>query len=125
MGFVDSIMGNAGEISADKADADYAVLLIQGERVEKAYQVLRDVFLFTTKRLILVNRQGVTGKKVEYHSIPYDRITRFSVENAGAFDLDAELKIWVTGASGAIQRQFNKKVNVFQIQKLLAAHVLP
>jgi hypothetical protein len=60
--------------------------------------LIRDTFVFTNKRLIFVNRQGVTGKKVEYQSIPFRNITRFSIETAGAFDLDAELKMWLTGA---------------------------
>ena len=64
-----------------------------GERVEKGYQLIRDPFLFTDKRLICVNRQGITGSKVSYLSIPCRTITRFSVETAGTFDLDAELKV--------------------------------
>ena len=63
-----------------------------------AYGLARDVFIFTNMRLILVDKQGFSGKKVEYQSIPYKSIERFAVETAGTFDLDAELKIWVVGA---------------------------
>jgi hypothetical protein len=65
---------------------------MSAERTAKAYQLSRDMFVFTDKGLIFVNRQGLTGSKVEYRSIPYRSITRFSVETAGTFDLDAELK---------------------------------
>ena len=61
-----------------------------------AFKLLRDVYIFTSKRLILVDKQGLTGKKVEMLSIPYRAISRFSVETAGHFDLDAELKIWIS-----------------------------
>ena len=63
-----------------------------GGKVEHAYQLIRDYFVFTDKRFVLVDKQGVTGSKVEYHSIPYKGITHFSIETAGTFDLDASLK---------------------------------
>lgn len=57
--------------------------------VEHAYQLIRDYFVSTDKRFVLVDKQGITGSKIEYHSIPYKSITHFSVETAGTFDLDA------------------------------------
>jgi hypothetical protein len=80
--------------------------------------------VFTDKRFIFVNRQGLTGKKVDYQSIPYRSITRFSIETAGAFDLDAELKIWVAGNPAPIQLQFNKKLSIYAVQSVLASYVL-
>ena len=75
--------------------------------------------------MILVDIQGLTGSKVEYKSITYKSITRFSIETAGTFDLDAELKIWISGeALPSIKKQFNKSVNVYEVQKVLAQHVL-
>jgi hypothetical protein len=112
MGLLDGLLGNASEIDPRMIQDEFAQILTTDERLEKAYQVIRDLFVFTNKRLVLVDRQGLTGKKVEYHSIPYRNITRFSVETAGSFDLDAELKIWVTGNPMPIQKQFNKKLNI-------------
>ena len=85
MGLLDGILGNASEINAATAHQEYAKLLAVGERVEKAYQFIRDQFLFTDKRLIFVNRQGLTGSKIEYLSIPYRAITRFRLAMVGAF----------------------------------------
>ena len=77
------------------------------------------------KRLIIVDVQGVTGRKREYKSINYKSISRFSVETAGTFDLEAELKIWVSSETEpSIKKQFNKSVNVYDVQKVLAHHVL-
>lgn len=94
------------------------------ETVEKAYKLVRDMFIFTNKRLILVDKQGVTGKKIEYHSIPYKNITHFSIETAGNFDLDAELKIWISGTQMPIEKQFNKSLNIYELQSVLAEYVL-
>lgn len=95
----------------------------RGEQVHAAYRLIRDSFVFTDRRLILVDKQGMSGRKVEYHSIPYRSITHFSVETAGTFDLDAELKIWLSGTSVPIQKQFGKGVDVYEVQALLSAFV--
>ena len=124
MGLLSGLMGNASEVEAAKLQTELAQVLAPGERVEKAYQLLRDMFAFTDKRLIFVNRQGLTGSKVEYQSIPYRSITRFSIETAGTFDLDAELKIWLTGTPAPVQLQFNKKLSIYTVQSVLASYVL-
>ena len=85
------MMGNASKLDPRAAASEFGRLLAQGEQLHAAYQLVRDSFLFTDRRLILVDKQGMTGKMVEYHSVPYRAITQFSVETAGHFDLDAEL----------------------------------
>ena len=118
------MLGNASEIDASKLHAEFAQVLAPGERVERAYQLIRDTFVFTDKRLIFVNRQGLTGRKVQYQSIPYRSIIRFSVETAGAFELDAELKIWLSSGQAPLQLQFNKKLSIYNVQSVLAGYVL-
>jgi hypothetical protein len=124
MGFLDGLMGNASEVNVAELQREFSNILAEGEQVEKAYKLIRDLFLFTNKRLILVDKQGITGKKVEYHSIPYRSITHFSIETAGNFDLDAELKIWISGSATPIQKQFNKSLNIYELQRVLATYVL-
>ena len=124
MGLLDGLFGNASGVDASKLQTEFAQVLVPGEQIEKAYQLIRDTFVFTDKRLIFVNRQGLTGKKLDYQSIPYRSITRFSIETGGAFDLDAELKIWLTGTPAPIQLQFNKKLSIYAVQSVLAGYVL-
>jgi hypothetical protein len=124
VGILDGLLGNASEFDAAKANAEFGRLLAAGEQIEKAYILIRDMFLFTNKRLILVDKQGITGNKVQYHSIPYKSITHFSIETAGTFDLDAELKIYISGNPVPIQKQFNKKLDIYHLQTVLAAYVL-
>jgi len=124
VGLLDGLMGNASEIDPARIQGDFGRVLAVGERVEKAYQLIRDLFVFTNKRLILVDKQGLTGNKVEYHSLPYKNITHFSVETAGHFDLDAELKVWISGSPMPIQKRFNKQLNIYDVQSVLASYVL-
>ena len=123
MGLFDGMLGNATRIDPREAAEEYGRLLGQGETIHAAYLLIRDAILFTDRRLILVDKQGLTGKKVEYHTIPYRSITHFSVETAGTFDLDAELKIYVSGSSMPFQKQFGKGVDIYEVQALLTAYV--
>jgi Bacterial PH domain len=123
MGLLNGIIGNASRIDPAAAAREYGRLLGQGEQVQAAYQLVRDAFLFTDRRLILIDKQGVTGRKVEYHTVPYKAITHFSVETAGTFDLDAELKIWLSGSHTPIEKQFGKGVDVYEVQALLSYYV--
>jgi hypothetical protein len=67
----------------------------------------------------------LTGKKIEYMSVVYKSISRFSIETAGHFDLDAELKIWISSeVNPSISKKFNKQVNIYDVQKVLAKHIL-
>ncbi|MDM8151711.1 PH domain-containing protein [Priestia megaterium] len=124
MGILDGLLGNASEVDIRGTEKDLQNILIANERVEQAYKVIRDLMVFTTKRLIIVDKQGVTGKKTDYHSIPYKTITHFSVETAGTFDLDAELNIWVSGSSAPISKEFRKDKSIYDVQKVLASYVL-
>ncbi len=124
MGLMDGLLGNASEVKIDDIQKELGNLLANGEKIERAYKLIRDYFVFTDKRLLMVDKQGVTGKKVEYHSIPYKSIIHFSIETAGHLDLDAELKIWLSGSQMPVQKTFNKSLNIYEVQSVLAGYVL-
>jgi hypothetical protein len=123
VGLLDGLLGNAAEVDVGKMQSEFAQILAPGEQVEKAYSLIRDAMLFTNRRLILVDKQGVTGSKVEYHSLPYRAITHFSVETAGHFDLDADLKIWVSGRAEPFTQQFKRGLSIYAVQAVLAGYV--
>jgi hypothetical protein len=125
MGLFSGLLGNAGSVSKEQLFKNYGKLLLENENIEMGFKLIRDTFIFTNKRLILIYIQGVTGSKTEYLSVGYKSITRFSVETAGTFELDAELKIWVSSElQPSIVKQFNKSVDVYEVQKVLANYVL-
>ena len=125
MGIFSALLGNAGVVSQEELKKEYNNLLIEGEEIELGFKLIRDTFIFTSRRLILVDRQGLTGRKTEFMSVAYKSISRFSIETAGTFELDAELKIWISGeAQPSVTKKFNKSVNVYDVQKVLAYHVL-
>ena len=98
-------------------------LLIDGEVAQRAFKTVRDVAVFTNKRLIVRDAQGITGKKVEIYSLPYSSINMWSTENAGRLlDVNAEVELWTR--AGHIKINLNKDVDIRMFDRLLAEYIL-
>ena len=123
MGLLSGLLGNAAEADVADVEKNLEEILADDERVERAFQLVRDLLIFTSRRFILVDRQGLTGKKTTYHSIPYRGITNFAVETAGHFDLESELTIWISGHATPVRKQFTRGRTIFEVQKALATYV--
>ena len=98
-------------------------ILVEGEEILGTYQAMRDGVVFTSKRIIAINAQGLTGKKKDMTSLPYRNIQAFSVENAGSFDLDSQLELWFSGL-GKVKFEFAGDVDILGICKLISEQVL-
>ncbi len=123
MGLLSALLGHASQADVDDVERDLEAILADDEQVERAFKLVRDLLIFTNRRFILVDRQGMTGHKTTYDSIPYRAITHFAVETAGHFDLEAELKIWLSGRPDPIQRTFTRGQSILEVQKALASYV--
>lgn len=119
MGLLDGLMGNASEVDASEVQAELSEVLAANEQVMHAYKMVRDLHVFTNKRLINIDKQGVTGRKADYLSIPYKSITQFNVQTAGRFDTDCELKIWVSGQDKALEIEIKASLAT-AVQRTLA-----
>jgi hypothetical protein len=102
--------------------SDIGPLLIAGEQPIAAYKTFRDSAVFTNKRLIVRDVQGITGKKVELYSLPYSRVNMWSSENAGTLDFNAELELWTR--AGHIKIKIGKGVDIRKLDNLIAQVVL-
>ncbi len=120
MGLLDTLLGHAGEKSLDDIREEFAPLLAPGETLQRAFGMVRDLIVFTDRRLILVNKQGVTAKKIEYRSVPYRAIVMYSLETAGHFDLEAELHIWISGQPAPIDLALGRNSGATDIIAVLA-----
>ena len=102
---------------------DVESLLVPGEVAKYAYKTFRDTAIFTNKRLIVRDSQGITGSKVEIYSLPYSSITMWSSENKGKlFDINAELELWTK--AGHIKIKIGKSADIREIDKVLAECIL-
>ena len=98
-------------------------MFVEGECILQTFQSIRDGIVFTNKRIIAINVQGITGKKKDFTSLPYSKIQAFSVESAGVFDLDSELELWFSGL-GKVKFEFSANANVTKLCKTISDLVL-
>ena len=96
---------------------------IEGESIISTFKGIRDAVVFTNKRIITINVQGLTGTKKDFTSLPYSKIQAFSVETAGVFDMDSELELWFSGL-GKVKFEFTRNANVSAICRLISERVL-
>ena len=98
-------------------------LLVAGEEVIVSFKASRDYVVFTDKRIITVNVQGLTGKKQDFTSLPYSKVQAYSIETAGTFDRDAELELWFSGL-GKVRLEFSGQYDVQGLSRMIGAYVL-
>ena len=110
---------------ADKSEYNTLIepLLIEDEEIVWTFKAMRDGVVFTNKRILSINVQGLTGKKKDFTSLPYNKIQSFSVETAGLLDLDSELDLWFSGL-GKVKFEFTRDVNVPKISQFIASKLL-
>lgn len=111
------------EIDIDSVYDEIEPLLVPGEEVISAYKAIRDYCIFTSKRVISVNVQGMSGKRKDFTSLPYSKITTFSVETSGIIDLDSELELYFSGV-GQVHFEFTSDKNIYKIAKIISTYVL-
>ena len=124
MGFLNHLLGNATEINLSELKEELDTILAQDEELVAGFKIFRDKWIFTSKRLIMIDVQGLTGSKREYHSLPYKSVTHFSIETAGTFDDDSEMKIWISGTPEPFVKEFSRGVDIKGISKTFATLVL-
>lgn len=112
-----------GETPLETVFPEVSPLLIQDEQLYVAFKGMRDFVVFTSKRIITVNIQGMTGKKKDFTSLPYSKIQAFSIETAGRFDLDGELEMWFSGL-GKVRLEFKGNVNLTALNQIIAQAIL-
>lgn len=111
------------EWDADKAREDLQDLLVPDEVVHLAFKGVRDSVTFTSRRIIAINTQGMTGKKKDMTSLPYGKVQAFSIETAGTFDLESELELWFSSL-GRVRLEFGRGVDIRGVSRVLGEHVL-
>ena len=115
---------NATEASVDAVAREYGPILLPDERILIAFKTIRDLVFLTDRRVVTTNVQGLTGRKVDILTIPYRSIIRYSIERAGTFDLDSDMKIWMTGTAEPLLVKVSAGANIVAVPQVLARYVL-
>ena len=110
-------------VSNDTFSSMVTPMFIQHEQILQTFQGIRDGVVFTNMRIIVINVQGITGKKKDFTSLPYSKIQAFSVETAGVIDLDSELELWFSGL-GRVKLEFISRADIASLCQMISAYVL-
>ncbi|MFT7559157.1 MAG: hypothetical protein ACI93R_001062 [Flavobacteriales bacterium] len=110
-------------IDSEKAREDFNKFLIEGESIFATFKVVRDQVVFTNKRIIAADVQGITGSKVDYTSLPYSKIQAFSVETSGTFDLDCEIEVYLSEL-GRVRFEIRGSFDLLSFNKYISKYVL-
>ncbi len=121
--FTNKTLIKLSPISTTEGEKILSSILIPNERVTFAFSSMRDKLIFTDKRIVSLNVQGITGKKADYTSIPYSKIQVFSIETAGSFDLDSELDVTISGL-GTVRFELSKQTDIKALGKFLSENIL-
>ena len=120
---MDANIMNLKEISLKEVRAEVPTLLVGGENMVMAFQTVRDQVIFTDKRILVVNVQGITGKKISYFSYPYSKVQYFGIETAGVLDIDSEI-IFAFSNGARLQFDFKSKVDIHKISNMVSNYIL-
>ncbi len=125
MSFFSNFLNNSGILENSKIADEYERLLLQDEQIEVGFKLNEDTFIFTNMRLVLVDLKKGDDNGIEYLSLPYSRISNFCVQTKKSFNSKGTLKIWLNGQNEPkLEKEFSKSVDVYEVQKILAGHVL-
>ena len=119
----DSNLMNLKSVSVSQIRPEVSEILVPGEDIIQCFQTVRDQVLFTSKRVFVVNVQGITGKKVSYYSYPYSKVQYFGIETAGVLDIDSEL-VLVFSDGNRLQFDFKAGVNIKGICAGISTYIL-
>lgn len=119
----DSNLMNLKSVSVSQIRPEVSEILVPGEDIIQCFQTVRDQVLFTSKRVFVVNVQGITGKKVSYYSYPYSKVQYFGIETAGVLDIDSEL-VLVFSDGNRLQFDFKAGVNIKDICAGISKYIL-
>lgn len=103
-------------------------LLVEDETVVGSFKSLKDGVVFTNLRIIAVNREGMMNSNADFTSIPYSKITLYSIHTASTFEkikmigADAELDIYIVGM-GRLRFEFKSSVDIYQISQHISRHI--
>ncbi len=121
--FQNSSIFKLRQVNPESVNGNILPLLVSGEQILSAYKGLRDYIVFTNKRVIAVNVQGMTGKKKDFTSLPYSKIQAFSCETAGVLDMDSEFELYFSGL-GKVKFEFTGASNVIELSQIIGNYIL-
>ncbi|MDX1670694.1 MAG: PH domain-containing protein [Balneolaceae bacterium] len=124
MGFLSDLFSQSSEIEGEQVERDFESFLVRGEEIEKAFKIQRDLIVFTGKRLILMDKEGLLTNRRSFQSIPYRNIITFSMDTTGRFESGGVILLWLSGLGEPVTLEFSKNKFIEEIYQTLSEYVI-
>jgi len=111
----------------ENGEVQYQVngLLVAGEQIISAFKTIRDQLVFTNKRIIAIDVQGITGKRKSFATMPYSKIQFFSIQTPGFIELIPDSELTLDFTNGFTARfEFKGQVDIGLIGRMISEYVL-
>lgn len=116
---------NLTPISLSEVRGEVSGLLVDGEEMTAAFQTIRDQLVFTNKRIIAIDVQGITGKRKSFSSMPYSKIQFFGIQTPGFAELVPDSELMLTFSNGFVAKfEFRGQVDIGKIGRMISNYVL-
>ena len=123
--FNEDSVWNLRAIKPESVRADVNGLLIGGEGIVSAFQTVRDQLVFTNKRIIAIDVQGVTGKRKSFTTLPYSKVQFFTIQTPGFMELFSDTELLLMFSNGFTAKfEFRGSVDIGQISRVISQYAL-
>ena len=100
-------------------------LLVNGEQIIAVFQTVRDQLLFTNKRIIAIDVQGITGKRKSFSTLPYAKIQFFSIQTPGFAELFPDSELFIMFSNGFTATfEFKGATDIGAIGRIISEYTL-
>lgn len=123
--FNEDSVWNLRAIKPESVRADVNGLLIGGEVIVSAFQTVRDQLVFTNRRIIAIDVQGVTGKRKSFTTLPYSKVQFFTIQTPGFMELFSDTELLLMFSNGFTAKfEFRGSVDIGQISRVISQYAL-
>lgn len=100
-------------------------LLVHGEECVLAFQTVRDQLVFTNKRIISIDVQGITGRRKSFSSLPYSKIQFFTIQTPGFAELIPDSELYIMFSNGTTAKfEFKGDTDIGKVGRMISEFVL-
>ena len=100
-------------------------LLLEDEEINSAFKTVRDQLVFTNKRIIAIDVQGITGRRKSFSSMPYSKVQFFSIQTPGFAELVPDSELYLMFSNGFTAKfEFKGDVDIGAIGRMISEYVL-
>ncbi len=116
---------NLRPINVNEVRNELYGLLLNDEVILSAFKIIRDQLVFTNKRIVAIDVQGITGSKRSFSSLPYSKVQFFAIQTPSVMEMVKDSELYLEFSSGfSATFEFKGDVDIGQIGRMVSKYVI-